>query len=624
MAMPDEDETLVVDHPTGAIQRRASILVRQLPCRLRQPGPAFRWRSRRRYVHQQLPQGIPNLMRIIVILLLQTLQEFDYSGFRRDGIRPTVHESRMQSKDGLGSCLTIGFVAHVQDSVRRQVAKLTCLFRTVGGNHDHVAGPNHPGIVGDVVLVGFRPPPPDYRCTLPDAVVICAGSLHVGTVVFDGPSRQPASEHADRHRQRLTAARWAQEQEFQRRFPFRVQFQIRTPAHLHIRDAFARTVQEHADVGRRGWGWASLCPTIDVGGKHHGSVAGRGVECCQRIAFRQQPVEGRDSEIDFAPLVSVGMQPRPRPAEGLAINGIITFYHPFTRRVRLVCHCSSLIPTDENHRPRIDGPPHAVQAAETLTQRIKARAFRHEAIEVEVGPDFQSLGSHDDQRLFQSALFGLIGVEQFQTMLDDSILVHGPHTAGEQDRTVSVNFAQQPVNLPGRGNAVDEYNDRPTLFTEQLLCGLGHCLRQRMRGLASLGVCDGLEDCGLVRRLASAERMAQVATLVGLILEHVRHPWGRRGRHDHGGKTPFERSVRPSLETLDRPQGLEKRLGAMGFVEKDEAVVRDESGIDRPSARAASIGAEQQARADLIHRGCDHRRLQRIPRPRFGAVHAAA
>lgn len=73
----------------------------------------------------------------------------------------------------------------------------------------------------------------------------------------------------------------------------------------------------------------------------------------------------------------------------------------------------------------------------------------------------------------------------------------------------------------------------------------------------------------------------------------------------------------------DRAQGLQKGLGAVGLVEQHQAVVAGKTRVQRPHAGAAAIGAKQQARAELVHRGRDHQRLQRAARPGLGAVHAA-
>ena len=54
------------------------------------------------------------------------------------------------------------------------------------------------------------------------------------------------------------------------------------------------------------------------------------------------------------------------------------------------------------------------------------------------------------------------------------------------------------------------------------------------------------------------------------------------------------------METLHGLQGLEKRLRAVRLIKEDQAVVSHEPGANGPSSGPASIGAEQETRADLI------------------------
>ena len=62
----------------------------------------------------------------------------------------------------------------------------------------------------------------------------------------------------------------------------------------------------------------------------------------------------------------------------------------------------------------------------------------------------------------------------------------------------------------------------------------------------------------------------------------------------------------------------------MRLVEKNEAVIGDETRIHRPRTRATPVGSEQQAGADLIDGGRHDGRLQRIARPGLRAVHPPA
>ena len=74
----------------------------------------------------------------------------------------------------------------------------------------------------------------------------------------------------------------------------------------------------------------------------------------------------------------------------------------------------------------------------------------------------------------------------------------------------------------------------------------------------------------------------------------------------------------------NRPQGLQERLGAVGFVQDDDAVVGGQAGIDRPGARPLAVSAEQQRGANLVHGGSDDGRLARVAFPAGRAPDAAA
>ena len=118
--------------------------------------------------------------------------------------------------------------------------------------------------------------------------------------------------------------------------------------------------------------------------------------------------------------------------------------------------------------------------------------------------------------------------------------------------------------------------------------------------------------------------MVRVAAVVGQVPEYVVNPRRRRRRHHHRVEAPPKRLMCPGPITANGPQGLQERLRAMRFVEQDKAVVGNESRVDRPGSGTAAVGAKQQPGADLVHRRGDDGRLQRVARPGFRSIHAAA
>ena len=86
-------------------------------------------------------------------------------------------------------------------------------------------------------------------------------------------------------------------------------------------------------------------------------------------------------------------------------------------------------------------------------------------------------------------------------------------------------------------------------------------------------------------------------------------------------ETAPQRRLGPGSQLRDGLKRLQKRLGAVRLVEKNQAVVGDESRVNRPRTRAVPVGPEQQTGADLIDGGRHDGRLERITRPSFRAVH---
>ena len=90
-----------------------------------------------------------------------------------------------------------------------------------------------------------------------------------------------------------------------------------------------------------------------------------------------------------------------------------------------------LVAAYENNCPGGDRSSHAIQSAEALSQGVETRALGYKTIEVEVGPYFQSLGSHDDHRFCQRTLIGQIGSQEVQALPNDCVLIDRTHAASE-------------------------------------------------------------------------------------------------------------------------------------------------------------------------------------------------
>ena len=541
----------------------------------------------------------------------------------------------MQAENGLGASQSVCLIAYVQGfdgvgGIRRHIAEPIPFAGMADGDHDDIAGSGSDGggVRSDVFEPRPRAAPADHRTIrlvlfLRPGIVIRCGAFHVCAVVLGARSGQPLPECANRHGQRLVAARRAQGQRFQRVLSSFVilQVQVGAPADLHIGGAFAGAVQKRRHIRRRQRRRGGLRPAIDMRRQHHRRIGGGRVELGQGASLRQLPVQTGDAEVDLTYFVPASVKPGPGPGQRLAVD-------------RIVLLLVSLIASDQNRRPRFDRASHAVQATEALAQGIEACAFGHEGVEVEVGADFQGLRGDDDQGLRQRTMLGLAGMQRHQTFPNDGVFVDGAHAASQQQGFDVLPVAQPPPGLPGRGDAIDEHDDGAGLVAHEAHGLLGQLLGENGCGLGSFRLLevdvlqilevDGLQNGRLAGQLTPSKRMLRIATFAGLVLEHICASRRRGGGQDDGMKETIERRVRPGAETLDRLQGLQERLCAVRLVEQDQAVVGDEPCVDRPCAGAAAIGAEQQPRADLIDGRSDDRRLQRIARPGFRAVHAAA
>ena len=99
----------------------------------------------------------------------------------------------------------------------------------------------------------------------------------------------------------------------------------------------------------------------------------------------------------------------------------------------------------------------------------------------------------------------------------------------------------------------------------------------------------------------------------------------RSGRHFDKMKRPSQRLLRPGVSAIafDRLERLSKRFRAMSFVQKDERVIGDQSGVHGPRMFADPVASEEQPRANLIDRTGDDGGLQWRAKPALVAKSAA-
>ena len=395
------------------------------------------------------------------------------------------------------------------------------------------------------------------------------------------------------------------------------QVEVCAPADLDIRRACPRAVQKMRHVRRGAWLRRGLGPTIDMGGEHRRRVGRRRIEVGKRIAACQRTLKTSDAEVHFAFFVPVRLEPLPGFGQRFAVNrvGSGASLRP------------GFIGANEDRGAGCNIASHPVQPPEALAQGVEAGALRNQGVEIEVGPDFQSLGGDDDDGLLQVAVGGPVRVKvQFLQPPDCGVPVHGPHSTGEQDGGHACVVPQYPVNSAGGRHTIDEYHDGPPVVAQHIQGSLRQLSGEAVDRIVAARVRDLSQRGGFAGQLPPAEWQTGVAPFVGFIPEHVLQPRRRRRGHHHRMEATPQGFLRPCLsaETPDGLQGLEEGPRTMRFVQQNETVVGHQSGIDRPCTGAAPVSAEQQTRPDLIHRRRHDHRLQRIARPCFRAVHTAA
>ena len=134
------------------------------------------------------------------------------------------------------------------------------------------------------------------------------------------------------------------------------------------------------------------------------------------------------------------------------------------------------------------------------------------------------------------------------------------------------------------------------------------------------------QDCGLDGGLFPAQGVIRIGGLRRRIPESfpLADFRGRRRRHYDRLERRIQRLRRPLAVLADGAGGLQKGLGAVGFVQDDDAVVGGQPGVHRPGAPPFAVGAEQQRRAYLVNRGGDDGRLARVAFPATGLAYPPA
>ena len=261
----------------------------------------------------------------------------------------------------------------------------------------------------------------------------------------------------------------------------------------------------------------------------------------------------------------------------------------------------------------------AVQPSESLLQRVDARDFRHQSIEIEICAHFDTLRGHHEHRLLRAAFAP--HPDHRLPLLPDAVAVIRPRAPGQQDRVTSFVLRQRIVNPAGRPHAVSDNSNH-----------LGPVLdRVAPEPLVQVRPPGRSDRPSLPPRLPSAPpRPAWPSYWLATAASRLRF---RDPQADSRSASPrgvadisttvngsAQRLIGPACDTVRSPQRLREGPAGVRLVQDDQRIVRRQPGANRPSHIRCAIRAEQQAGPHLVHRRADHHRLQRRVRP--GVVRA--
>ena len=238
---------------------------------------------------------------------------------------------------------------------------------------------------------------------------------------------------------------------------------------------------------------------------------------------------------------------------------------------------------------RLEGPSRAIEASETLTQRVEGGCLGDQAIEIEVHSDFKTLRGNNERHLrFGPSLRA--GEERLEPLCDP-IAVHTAGAANHQDRVALGLLPEDGKDAPRERHAIDHDTDgqriRPT-FSEAFHHG-DRLLRESPFGRHS----GQAHQSG---RFGRAEAAAEFG--VGAIRR--RQPKRPPGRGSGGGGQQNALDSCPPYSP-DGAQRLPKRLREMRLVQQDQRPFAEQSRVDRLHPVGHPVAPEQQPGPHLVH-----------------------
>ena len=240
-----------------------------------------------------------------------------------------------------------------------------------------------------------------------------------------------------------------------------------------------------------------------------------------------------------------------------------------------------------------------IETAESLPQAVHRSGLGDERVKAEVRTNLDGLGCDHDGQLVTTPV--TVGIDNRANPIQGIDPIERAHASSDQMRRIA-SVLECGMGLAGGAHPI--HDDSNAAYLRAILAnGIVDRLDEPERGSRHrfpVAYWHQLRSFGGLH--AATQLHAAVQIRLRIQGETLRLLIARRSRHFDGDETSRQRSGVP---LRDLGEGLRERHAQVHFIQDHEAVVTGEAGMDRPHARRDSVAPEQEARAELVHRG-DH------------------
>ena len=335
---------------------------------------------------------------------------------------------------------------------------------------------------------------------------------------------------------------------------------------------------------------------IQVRRKQHWSFWSIAPKSLTLVARRLQPFSygrvtrfGAESEIC---LVAGIFEPFPRLCECLPVNRIAII----RLRHRPGDHDASF-----RVRAELMQVANPVQPSKSLQKSINAGTLRYDGIKVQIRADFEALRGHYEHwfAILCPRIAGQHGVQ----VRRQRHAVDWPHAPDQQVRA-AVSLPQRCICETRRPHAIHHHRDAPqTRLGRKASSFIHQVLREFAEVLGPRLAHDQARGLGRVQPFMHLG-MLEVRVLQSERLVGPRHGCSRHLDKRERAVQILPRPGSPPI-LVNRRQGLGERPRTVGFVQKNQRIVRHQAGVNRQGLVRDAISTKQQARSDLVDRTRD-------------------